>query len=55
MRLPTYLLFTDLSDEVPHIEVVKRVAVFVNSYLVSSESTGTIYIDTHCLKYNRVL
>lgn len=40
MRLPTYLLFTDLSDEVPHIEAVKRVAVFVNSYLRPYTSEG---------------
>ncbi|XP_074616558.1 Fanconi anemia group A protein-like isoform X3 [Acropora palmata] len=33
MRLPSYLLFSDTSDGDPHIHAVKRVAVFINSYL----------------------
>lgn len=33
MRLPSYLLFSDTSDGGPHIQAVKSVAVFINSYL----------------------
>lgn len=43
MRLPSYLLFSDTSDGDPHIHAVKRVAVFINSYLVSS-AKSLIYI-----------
>ena len=47
MHLPSYLLFSDSSDEDPHIHAVKRVAVFINSYLVSSAKSLIYIISRH--------
>ena len=55
IRLPPYLLFTDVLDVVPPCYSIKPVVTFINSYLVGVTKSYTSRLTMSCLyKYECV-